>query len=133
MKLTSRELATVLASLRTFQHEVESKSATNILGGWGAEYFHDCEPLTVDEISNLCERINCEDEGIESELMADTERLLEEIEHLSVELQQAGNYNTNIVMALNALDAIQRKYANSTKATEDLTATSALLPGVTSR
>ena len=49
MKITERELATVLAALRKFQ---ESPAA-------GAEHFKDVRPLTANQIDELCERLNC--------------------------------------------------------------------------
>ena len=49
MKITERELATVLAALRKFQ---ESSAA-------GAAHFKDVRPLTANQIDELYERLNC--------------------------------------------------------------------------
>jgi len=53
LKLTYRELSTILAALRLFQSEVD----------WNREmpHFDDCEPLDNAEIEALCERLNCDD------------------------------------------------------------------------
>jgi hypothetical protein len=58
IQLTGRDLATVLASLRWWQR--------NLAGNEGqvpiCEHFDDkTTPLTVDEIDELCERLNCGD------------------------------------------------------------------------
>ena len=53
MKLTSRELATVLAALRYWQGDSIEQSE-----GPFAEYFTDCVQLNPDEIDSLCERLN---------------------------------------------------------------------------
>lgn len=55
MKLNNRELATVLAALRTFQN-LTCKYTFK-----GLPLFYDIEPLTNDEIDNLCEQFNCGD------------------------------------------------------------------------
>ncbi len=49
MKITEKELATVLAALRKFQ----KSPAIN------AEHFKDVRPLTANQIDELCERLNC--------------------------------------------------------------------------
>ncbi len=49
MKLTNKELATLLAALRAFQ----KKPSKNM------EHFQHCVPLAHDEIDALCERLNC--------------------------------------------------------------------------
>lgn len=49
MKITERELATILAALRKFQES----PATD------GEHFKDVRPLTANQIDELCERLNC--------------------------------------------------------------------------
>lgn len=58
--MTNQELATVLAALRYWQQDLEANEAPPI----SEEYFADCEPLTSEEIDELCERLNC---GTESQ------------------------------------------------------------------
>lgn len=48
MKLTDRELATVLAALRLFQNHPANRMI----------HFTDVKPLTNDDIDDLCERLN---------------------------------------------------------------------------
>jgi hypothetical protein len=58
LTLSDRELATVLAALRNWQRDL----AVNEVQGQGRiseEHFHDVEPLTVTEIDQLCDRLNC--------------------------------------------------------------------------
>jgi len=57
MKLTDRELATMLAALRLFQEYLFS-SDKEIVGKF--PHFDEHEPLNPDEIDDLCERLNCE-------------------------------------------------------------------------
>ena len=60
MKLTKRELATILAALRKFQERPSN----------GMEHFESCKPLKPNEIDRLCERLNCpEIKGIEGRLL----------------------------------------------------------------
>lgn len=54
MKLTSRELATVLAALRYWQQDSIEQAE-----GPMQEYFDEHTPLTPDEIDRLCEELNC--------------------------------------------------------------------------
>lgn len=49
MKITERELATVLAALRKFQESPATDT----------EHFKDVRPLTANQIDELCERLNC--------------------------------------------------------------------------
>lgn len=56
MRLTDRELATVLAALRYWQIDLDANNGVPI-----CEHFEDVTPLTVDEIDELCERLNCDD------------------------------------------------------------------------
>jgi hypothetical protein len=51
--VNSRELATVLAALRRWQRDLAENEEGPI-----CDYFTDCTPLTVDEIDDLCERLN---------------------------------------------------------------------------
>jgi hypothetical protein len=50
---TDRELATVLVALRYFQQDLAANEEGPI-----SEHFHEHTPLTVEEIDELCERIN---------------------------------------------------------------------------
>ena len=59
--MTNKELATVLAALRYWQQDLEANDAPPI----SEEFFADCEPLTSEEIDELCERLNSEPETIE--------------------------------------------------------------------
>jgi len=59
--MTKRELATVLAALRYWQQDLEASDAPPI----SEEFFADCEPLTSEEIDELCERLNSEPETLE--------------------------------------------------------------------
>ena len=52
--MKGRELATVLAALRYWQQDLEANDGPPISG----EFFADCEPLTSEEIDELCERLN---------------------------------------------------------------------------
>ena len=52
--MKGRELATVLAALRYWQQDLEANDAPPISG----EFFAECEPLTSEEIDQLCERLN---------------------------------------------------------------------------
>ena len=55
--LTDRELATVLASLRYWQQEL---TANEDEGPISPDHFdEDTTPLTVQEIDDLCQRLNC--------------------------------------------------------------------------
>lgn len=54
MIINERELATVLAALRSWQERGDP-------GGFYSEYFEEYEPLSEDEIDDLCERLNCSD------------------------------------------------------------------------
>lgn len=63
MKLTDRELATVLAALRNFQEDIGHYTDPD---GWNVrnafpEHFAEHEPLDHPEIDDLCERLNTED------------------------------------------------------------------------
>jgi len=57
MKLTQRELATILAALRNWQ-DVTSDTGGNDPRELSPDHFTDCEPLDFDEIEDLCERLN---------------------------------------------------------------------------
>jgi hypothetical protein len=52
--LTSRELATVLAALRHWQQDLAQNQRPI------SEHFADETPLSVEEIDDLCERLNCD-------------------------------------------------------------------------
>jgi hypothetical protein len=57
MQLTERELATVLAALRYWQQDLADNEDE---GPISQEHFTETvTPLTVDEIDQLCERLNC--------------------------------------------------------------------------
>ena len=51
--LTDRELATVLAALRRWQQDLAEND------GPISAHFADQTPLSVEEIDELCERLNC--------------------------------------------------------------------------
>jgi hypothetical protein len=53
IQLTDRELATVLAALRYWQQDLAEND------GPISEHFADVTPLSVEEIDDLCERLNC--------------------------------------------------------------------------
>jgi hypothetical protein len=56
LRLTRRQLATVLAALRYWQQDL----AANKDEGPISEHFGgEITPLTVEEIDDLCERLNC--------------------------------------------------------------------------
>lgn len=56
-RLTPRELATVLAALRYWQHLLLIREHT---GPISADHFDDeITPLSADEVDDLCERLNC--------------------------------------------------------------------------
>ena len=61
MKLDKRETATILAALRLFQEELDHYEPTEghmAIDIGEREHFVDVEPLTSDEIDELCEKIN---------------------------------------------------------------------------
>ena len=53
VQLTERELATVLAALRYWQQDLAENE------GPISEHFAEVTPLSVEEIDDLCERLNC--------------------------------------------------------------------------
>jgi hypothetical protein len=53
--LNGSEINTLMAALRLWQLEL----CRNGLPEWADEYFRDCEPLTIDQIDEFCERLNC--------------------------------------------------------------------------
>jgi hypothetical protein len=61
IRVTDRELATLLAALRTWQRTVaEEKQAQELVS---PSHFEDgISPLTAEEIDELCERLNFSDE-----------------------------------------------------------------------
>lgn len=57
VRLTDRELATVLAALRYWQQDLAENEDE---GPISPDHFTDkITPLSVEEIETLCERINC--------------------------------------------------------------------------
>ncbi len=60
-EFTSSELATILASLRSFQelyvHDDEEETSDAVAANF-PEHFADAMPLTSTEINELCEKIN---------------------------------------------------------------------------
>jgi hypothetical protein len=52
--MTKRELATVLAALRYWQQDLDASDSPPI----DAEHFTECDPLSSEEIDELCERLN---------------------------------------------------------------------------
>lgn len=53
--LNQREISTILAALRMFQEACESQNISEMF----PEIFEDVAPLSVQEIEELCEKINC--------------------------------------------------------------------------
>jgi hypothetical protein len=60
MELTYRELSTILAGLRLLQ-ETPTHELT------GMDHFVDCEPLSDEDIDDLCERLNCDCKIVEED------------------------------------------------------------------
>lgn len=58
-QLTQRELATVLAALRYWQHDIELNGVENFIDAAG--FFTEVMPLTAEEIDVLAEALNCSD------------------------------------------------------------------------
>jgi hypothetical protein len=59
MNLSARELATVLAALRYWQQDLERNEEEEDSGPIIADHFDETiTPLTVEEIDELCERLN---------------------------------------------------------------------------
>ena len=56
--VNGEDVATILAALRFFQEEYEGKSARTIREEW-PNHFQGIKPLSTEDISDLCERINC--------------------------------------------------------------------------
>jgi hypothetical protein len=50
--LNESEMSTLLAALQLWQREL----CRSGLPEWADEYFRDCEPLTIDQIDELCEQ-----------------------------------------------------------------------------
>jgi hypothetical protein len=53
--LNESDMNTLLVALRLWQHELIRRG----LPEWADEYFRDCEPLTIDQIDELCQRLKC--------------------------------------------------------------------------
>jgi hypothetical protein len=51
--LNESEMSTLLAALQLWQREL----CRSGLPEWADEYFRDCEPLTIDQIDELCEQL----------------------------------------------------------------------------
>ena len=60
MQLNDQEMATVLAALRYFQHEIATYGELAITQG--LSHFDDVDPLSLEAIDVLCERLNEGDE-----------------------------------------------------------------------
>jgi hypothetical protein len=58
LTLDKNETATVLAALRLFQKTYEGQAAKYIRKDW-PEHFVGVQPLGTEDITDLCERINC--------------------------------------------------------------------------
>ena len=58
--LTAREIAAILAALRLYQREAETHGGLRFARGIASDD-GSLEPLTADEIDDLCERINTGD------------------------------------------------------------------------
>lgn len=57
MKLTKQQLSTILAALRLFQNTMESDGHESVND---MAHFDDVEPLTSEEVNDLCEELNFE-------------------------------------------------------------------------
>lgn len=57
MKLNYQELSSVLAGLRLLQDKVADGTLTE---GRKLPHFDDVEPLSSEQIDELCERLNCD-------------------------------------------------------------------------
>jgi len=64
VELDSSELATVLAALRCLQKSVGKFDAPSQLRESWPDHFEDVEPLDLEAIDDLCERINCPPEPV---------------------------------------------------------------------
>jgi hypothetical protein len=60
IRVTDRELATLLAALRTWQRTVAEKHAQKLVSS--SQFEDGISPLTAKEIDELCERLNFSDE-----------------------------------------------------------------------
>jgi len=70
MKLTKKELATILAALRKFQERPSKKM----------DHFEKYEPLTRIQIDRLCERLNCPEIKGEKDIKAPLLKIVVHIE-----------------------------------------------------
>ena len=57
--LTGREVATILAALRNWQTDSLNEDLAEAFAG----HFEEHEPLSDDEVDDLCERLNLAEEG----------------------------------------------------------------------
>jgi hypothetical protein len=143
MKLRKRELATVLAALRFYQKEdLDNEPDINDIAtdGWTLD------ALTVAEIDSLCEELNCQPTR-NCRLADRTEKEFEVMELAREKLARHFDRNDFTVYSDTEIDLSPDGGAwidvgvwvpladddDQAEDTEDLTATSALLPGVTSR
>jgi hypothetical protein len=55
LKLSDSELATILSALRAWQEWVEENGRPPT-----QDHFLDCRPLTVEEVNELCLKLNCQ-------------------------------------------------------------------------
>lgn len=62
MKLSDKELATVLAALRYWQQDLANAQGDD--EGPISPHFEDVEPLSAGEIDDLCERLNVPSQGL---------------------------------------------------------------------
>lgn len=60
LRFDKSDLATILAALRFFQEQYDNRSARVIREDW-PDHFVGIKPLGTDDISTLCERLNCAD------------------------------------------------------------------------
>ncbi len=79
LEVDSREFATILAALRYWQRngELDREEGTIIPPMQEYDIATDCgelEPLTANEIDELCERVNCEPPAVVGQLLAALER-----------------------------------------------------------
>ena len=54
--MTGKDTATVLAALRFWQNNVTDEEKSDELNGYG--HFEEHEPLTNEEVDDLCEKLN---------------------------------------------------------------------------
>ncbi len=81
LNVNNRELATILAALRYWQHKgIEGPTKPHCLAEWDIAADNGTHiPLDANEIDALCERVNCDDD-LPAQLLAALERAVEDCE-----------------------------------------------------